>query len=285
MKWVINNGITVNNAACDLLASELQGLVDSNGYSMEEDFSCNGVDTSGSSVTACGLFTSEQDAYDYFGQLEGGSLQEIATAIGFGSGYPNNVCVPSTISAVQYYRGQTYSPCNNFELSSDCRSVEEYYPHPKCTASTDSPYTLTYSNSYALEGDTVYCWEINVDDSVDSRCSNSDLDKIEILSTRECQASVLKYWTSRDESAKMSPVWRRQGLPSEELSSLALNRLGLDKADADGVKVCFSLSASGDCPTLEDLCYTGADAAGYCRYATFDEPNGCCDPGIGYFSS
>lgn len=280
-RWTLANK-PGSNAICTELVNFMNGQAEDNGFDMMTDFSC---DTVGSNyVRVCGEFNSQEDATSYFEIIEAIPASELALALpDFVSVYVNNVCTVSSITITQSFRGG--SICNTYTVAAQCADITPGFPHPRCPGynqvGPNSPYSISYDGSTEHNGDVVVCLDISVDTTTTGRCSDMGLDKIEILSRPECQSSVDKYWTSRNPSAKMSPAWRRQGLEStpfgDNLASLAFNRLGLNEGNADGVQVCFSLKSTEECPDIESLCYSGSnDGTTYCRFATFDEPGGCC---------
>lgn len=282
MVWSVKNQMA-NQTTADRLQMALQNYADQEGYSLVQDFEVTDINTSGDSITVCAEFETEADTTNFYNDLQNGGLaNNIGPYINFGSSNVivngQFVCETSKLT-VTVYKRYSMSVCYSFSIESSGCFPPNAYPHPRCVAGANGPYYLTYLDSTSWQGQTVYSFRINVR-SVSGRCSNMELDKIEMLSFPDCGQSVSKYWTSLDESNKRDPAWDRfyNAAHGGDVASLKLNRLGLNTGNADGVEVYIALKAGAECPTIEKLC-NDDDVSGTCEYAAFDEPGGCCISG------
>eukprot|EP00198_Chlamydomonas_reinhardtii_P003910 XP_001693246.1 predicted protein [Chlamydomonas reinhardtii] len=147
---------------------------------------------------------------------------------------------------------------------------------PPCLArgsTIGTPYTLTYTNESRAEEDSMYCFQVGLNQCDRPRCCGMRLEQIQFLIDDNCYGSVYGVHVN---GKPRSPSYHVYDVRGSTYTVLKLSGFGLTLQQAEGATLCFSLRSSV-CPDLYRLC-----AGPVCQLTLANQPgrqkSSCCPP-------
>ncbi|PNW85556.1 hypothetical protein CHLRE_03g192201v5 [Chlamydomonas reinhardtii] len=150
------------------------------------------------------------------------------------------------------------------------------FPFGQCLArgsTIGTPYTLTYTNESRAEEDSMYCFQVGLNQCDRPRCCGMRLEQIQFLIDDNCYGSVYGVHVN---GKPRSPSYHVYDVRGSTYTVLKLSGFGLTLQQAEGATLCFSLRSSV-CPDLYRLC-----AGPVCQLTLANQPgrqkSSCCPP-------